>query len=216
MSKVYPVPPPFAAQANLTKPQYDEMYRRSIDDPDGFWSEQANKYLTWFKPWDKTLDWSFGQSDLHIQWFKGGKLNVSYNCLDRHVDPACRSGLNDAHPAVAAGVDVKRIGRLGEGEDRALWRNAGDLRDRDHRRYAKPLPGGRGREAVNIDQPDVHAQLRMWAKSSNGWEMLIARVWGRLRLYCRIEDPTHVVDVDEIGEEGAEIHEFRIMWVVEP
>jgi acetyl-CoA synthetase len=86
MSKVYPVPPPFAAQANLTKPQYDEMYRRSIDDPDGFWSEQANKYLTWFKPWDKTLDWSFGQSDLHIQWFKGGKLNVSYNCLDRHLD----------------------------------------------------------------------------------------------------------------------------------
>ncbi len=84
--KVYPVPADFAAQANITSEQYQEMYQRSIDNPEGFWADQANEYLTWFKPWDKVLDWSFAEKDLHIEWFKGGKLNVSYNCLDRHLD----------------------------------------------------------------------------------------------------------------------------------
>ncbi len=62
------------------------MYQQSIDDPEGFWGEQAENYVTWFKPWDKVLDWSFMEDDLHIEWFKGAKLNVSYNCLDRHLD----------------------------------------------------------------------------------------------------------------------------------
>ncbi len=84
--KVYPVPADFAAQANVTAEQYQEMYQRSVDDPEGFWGEQAEEYLTWFSKWDKTLDWSFGEDDLHIEWFKGGKLNVSYNCLDRHLE----------------------------------------------------------------------------------------------------------------------------------
>ncbi|WP_177419077.1 acetate--CoA ligase [endosymbiont of Lamellibrachia barhami] len=84
--KVYPVPADFAAQANVTAEQYQEMYKRSVDDPEGFWGEQAEEYLTWFSKWDKTLDWSFGEDDLHIEWFKGGKLNVSYNCLDRHLE----------------------------------------------------------------------------------------------------------------------------------
>jgi acetyl-CoA synthetase len=84
--KVYPVPADFAAQANVTDEQYQEMYQRSVDDPEGFWAEQAEEYLTWSKPWDKVADWSFMEDDLHIEWFKGGKLNVSYNCLDRHLD----------------------------------------------------------------------------------------------------------------------------------
>jgi acetyl-CoA synthetase len=84
--KTYPVPPEFAAQANITAGQYEEMYKRSVEDPAGFWGEQAENYLTWFKKWDTVLDWSFKQDDLHINWFKGGRLNVSYNCLDRHLD----------------------------------------------------------------------------------------------------------------------------------
>ena len=84
--KVYPVPADFAAQANINAAQYQEMYQRSVDDPEAFWAEQAEEYLTWFKPWDKVLDWSFMEDDLHIEWFKGGKLNVSYNCLDRHLE----------------------------------------------------------------------------------------------------------------------------------
>ncbi|MEB4592226.1 acetate--CoA ligase [Candidatus Thiothrix sp. Deng01] len=84
--KTYPVPAAFAAQANINAEQYTEMYKRSVDDPAGFWGEQAEKYLTWFKKWDTALDWSFGADDLHINWFKGGTLNVAYNCLDRHLE----------------------------------------------------------------------------------------------------------------------------------
>ena len=84
--KTYPVPADFAAQANVTADQYEEMYKRSVEDPAGFWGEQAEQYLTWFKKWDSVLDWSFEKEDLHINWFTGGKLNVSYNCLDRHLE----------------------------------------------------------------------------------------------------------------------------------
>ena len=83
---IHPVSAEFAAQANINAEQYKEMYQRSIDDPDGFWAEQANKYVSWFKPWDKVSDWSFDKEDLHIEWFKNAKLNVSYNCLDRHLE----------------------------------------------------------------------------------------------------------------------------------
>ena len=83
---IHPVSAEFAAQANINAEQYKEMYQRSIDDPDGFWAEQANKYVSWFKPWDTVSDWSFNKEDLHIEWFKNAKLNVSYNCLDRHLE----------------------------------------------------------------------------------------------------------------------------------
>ena len=82
--KLYPVPEEFAKQANIDAASYDEMYQRSIKDPEGFWGEQAEKFLDWFKPWDKVLDWSF-TGDVHIKWFEGGKLNVSHNCIDRHL-----------------------------------------------------------------------------------------------------------------------------------
>ncbi len=84
-SRVYPVPEAFAAQANITAEQYTEMYQRSIDDPEGFWAEQASTYLTWSKPWDKVLEWDF-EDDISIAWFIGGKLNVTLNCLDRHLE----------------------------------------------------------------------------------------------------------------------------------
>jgi acetyl-CoA synthetase len=63
--------------------EYEAMYRRSIEDPDGFWAEQARKYVYWDKPWDFVLRYDFEEAS--IQWFGGGKLNVSYNCLDRHL-----------------------------------------------------------------------------------------------------------------------------------
>ncbi|WP_028321206.1 acetate--CoA ligase [Desulfatiglans anilini] len=63
--------------------QYQELYRRSIEDPDGFWAEQAGRYLSWDKPWDFVLRYDFNQAD--IAWFGGGVLNASANCLDRHM-----------------------------------------------------------------------------------------------------------------------------------
>jgi len=82
--KVYPVPADVAANALINKEQYEAMYKRSIDDPEGFWAEQAEQFLHWFKPWDKVMDYDYHKA--HIRWFEGGKLNVSYNCLDRHLD----------------------------------------------------------------------------------------------------------------------------------
>jgi len=82
-AKVYPVPAAVAAHAWINDAKYQEMYQRSVDDPEGFWAEQANQFVTWFKPWNKVLDWDFTKG--YIRWFEGGQLNVSYNCLDRHL-----------------------------------------------------------------------------------------------------------------------------------
>jgi len=83
---IHPLSQKFAAQANINVEQYTAMYQQSIKDPEAFWAEQANKYVSWFKPWNKVTDWSFDQKDLHIKWFEGAKLNVSYNCLDKHLE----------------------------------------------------------------------------------------------------------------------------------
>ncbi|MDH3695435.1 MAG: acetyl-coenzyme A synthetase, partial [Gammaproteobacteria bacterium] len=76
-SHVFPVPSDLAERALVTKDQYQEMYKRSVDDPEGFWAEQAEKFVTWFKPWDKVMDVDFHKAN--IRWFDGAKLNVAYN-----------------------------------------------------------------------------------------------------------------------------------------
>ena len=82
--KVFEVPTEFRARAYIDSMQvYEEMYKRSLDDPDGFWAEIAER-ITWFKKWDRVQNHDFAQAK--IRWFEGGKLNVSYNCLDRHLD----------------------------------------------------------------------------------------------------------------------------------
>jgi len=85
-TKVYPVPAELAQSAYIDSAKYEAMYRRSIDDPEGFWAEQADQFVTWSKKWDKVADWSFDASNLYIKWFSGGKLNVAHNCLDRHLE----------------------------------------------------------------------------------------------------------------------------------
>jgi acetyl-CoA synthetase len=84
-AKVYPVPAEFAAKSYIDQARYEKMYQRSVEDPEGFWAEQAEQFVTWSKPWNKVLDWSYDRNDLYIKWFEGGKLNVSYNCIDRHL-----------------------------------------------------------------------------------------------------------------------------------
>jgi acetyl-CoA synthetase len=76
----------FVERARLkSREEYERMYKRSISDPDGFWGEMAETELDWFKTWDGPVeDYSF-KDDIFIRYFSGGKLNVSYNCLDRHL-----------------------------------------------------------------------------------------------------------------------------------
>ncbi|MGH9805541.1 MAG: acetyl-coenzyme A synthetase N-terminal domain-containing protein, partial [Candidatus Acidiferrales bacterium] len=75
--RLFPPPPAFRAQANCRDPKLRE---RAARNPEKFWAEWAAK-LEWFKPWKKVLEWKAP----HAKWFVGGKLNLSVNCLDRHV-----------------------------------------------------------------------------------------------------------------------------------
>jgi len=82
--KVYKVPDDVAENAYIDAEKYKEMYERSINDSDAFWGEQADAFLSWFSKWDKVQKWDYTNAE--INWFAGGKLNVSYNCLDRHLE----------------------------------------------------------------------------------------------------------------------------------
>ena len=62
--------------------QYKAAYKKSVDDPEGFWADIASNFY-WRKRWDKVLEWDF--NDFHAKWFQGGKLNITENCLDRHL-----------------------------------------------------------------------------------------------------------------------------------
>ena len=80
---VYPVPESFKSKAAINLARYKEMYDQSINSPDTFWAEQAKRFLTWQQPWTEVT-----RSDLRkgeVAWFVGGKLNVSVNCIDRHL-----------------------------------------------------------------------------------------------------------------------------------
>ena len=63
--------------------QYQQEYKSSVENPEAFWAEQAGQF-TWHKKWDKVLEWNFDEPS--IKWFSGGKLNITENCLDRHLD----------------------------------------------------------------------------------------------------------------------------------
>ncbi len=80
----YPVPPEWAARAHVNAEGYRELHARSLADPDAFWREQA-ACLDWMRPFTKVSDCSFNEADFGISWFSDGVLNVSANCLDRHL-----------------------------------------------------------------------------------------------------------------------------------
>ncbi len=69
--------------------EYEAMHKKAIENPEKFWGERAKQLLHWFKPWEKTLDYDF--SEPRVEWFTGGKLNASYNCLDRHISGVRRN-----------------------------------------------------------------------------------------------------------------------------
>jgi acetyl-CoA synthetase len=81
-TRVFPPSPDFAAKAHIPSlDEYEKIWNRAKDDPDGFWAEQAAA-LSWFKPWTKVLDWS----PPYARWFVDAQINASYNCIDRHCE----------------------------------------------------------------------------------------------------------------------------------
>jgi len=83
--QVFPVPEGLADKSWCDNETYLKMYQRSIEDPEGFWAEQAER-IDWMKPFTKVKDVSFANPDVHIKWFEDGTLNASVNCLDRHLE----------------------------------------------------------------------------------------------------------------------------------
>lgn len=82
--KTYPVPADFAARARVTAADYERRYQQSVTDPDAFWREEASN-VVWQKPFTQVKDVSYKLEDFRINWFADGALNVSANCLDRHL-----------------------------------------------------------------------------------------------------------------------------------
>ncbi len=80
----YPVPKDFEQKTLLTQSDYNNLYKQSIEDPDKFWGTQAEIFLDWQKKWDKVQNTNFSTAE--IKWFEGARLNVCYNCVDRHLE----------------------------------------------------------------------------------------------------------------------------------
>lgn len=89
LKEIYPIPEAAKKKAWVSgRAAYDAMWKRSVEEPEKFWAEIAEQQVTWFKKWDKVMDYNFDikKGDIFVKFFEGGKLNVSYNCLDRHLE----------------------------------------------------------------------------------------------------------------------------------
>ncbi len=84
MSQVIPVPQEWARRGHVDAAGYEEMYRRSVDDPEGFWAEHGRR-IDWIKPYSRVKNTSYDPHNVSIKWFEDGTLNVSANCIDRHL-----------------------------------------------------------------------------------------------------------------------------------
>ena len=82
--KVYNVPAEWASRALINNEKYLALYKRSVEDPGGFWGEMG-KRIDWIKPYSKVKNTSYAPENVSIKWYEDGTLNVSANCIDRHL-----------------------------------------------------------------------------------------------------------------------------------
>ena len=89
LKEIYPIPEAAKKKAWVSgRAAYDAMWKKSVEQPEAFWAEVAEQQVTWFKKWDKVMDYNFDikKGPIYVKFFEGGKLNISYNCLDRHLE----------------------------------------------------------------------------------------------------------------------------------
>jgi acetyl-CoA synthetase len=84
MKEIYPVPDKFKEMARISEADYFKRYQDSIEQPEVFWAQEA-KNIDWIKPFTQVKNTSFNADNFKIEWFADGELNVSANCLDRHL-----------------------------------------------------------------------------------------------------------------------------------
>jgi acetyl-CoA synthetase len=88
LKDIYPVPEKIKKMAYISgRKAYDELWKKSVEKPEEFWAEIAGQQVEWFKKWDKVMDYNFDikKGPIFVKFFEGGKLNVSYNCLDKNL-----------------------------------------------------------------------------------------------------------------------------------
>src|SRR5471032_2869124 len=105
-SNVYRVPEAFAARARVTRADYDRIYQESVRDPDKFWG-RIGRRIDWIREFTKVKDTNFDAKSFNVRWFQDGTLNVSANCLDRHLD-----GQGDKTAIIWEGDDPKASERI--------------------------------------------------------------------------------------------------------
>lgn len=110
--KTYAPSQEFSARANVKSlEQYRELYNRAQTDPEQFWGELGRQHLSWFKPFDKTLEGSVP----HVRWFEGGLLNAAYNCVDRHLETDRRTKpafIFEGEPGDSRVITYEELARL--------------------------------------------------------------------------------------------------------
>jgi len=79
---IYPIPENFSS-SHINEKQYNDLYKQSIDSPSSFWDRMAKEHVSWYSEWEQVFSGEFSNGNVH--WFSGAKLNVSYNCIDRHL-----------------------------------------------------------------------------------------------------------------------------------
>ena len=88
LKEIYPIPEEAKRKlGSVAEKPMTSMWKRSVEEPDKFWAEIAEQQVDWFKKWDKVMDYNFDikKGPISVKFFEGGKLNVSYNCLDKHL-----------------------------------------------------------------------------------------------------------------------------------
>mgnify|MGYP000222885374 CR=1 FL=1 len=105
---VYPVPPEVAAAAHCDNEKYLEMYKRSVEDPEGFWDAQGRR-IDWIKPYTQVKDVSFAPGNISINWYADGTLNVAANCIDRHLPDKAVDVIDEAGAAIRLSGAANRI-----------------------------------------------------------------------------------------------------------
>ena len=114
----FDAPSHIAAEANIKPNDYGRDYDNSIKNSEAFWAEIASKELEWFKTWDKVLEWDYPD----YKWFLGGKLNITHNCLDRHINSGKRNQIafvyineNNQEIKISYGELLDRVNRFSNG-----------------------------------------------------------------------------------------------------
>lgn len=118
VNKVYEAPEHIKNRAHISEAKFEELYQQSIKDPEGFWGELAEQELDWFQKWDQVREWNYP----YYKWFVNGKINITHNCLDRHVNNGRRNKLafvynneNDEEVKVTYGELHEQVCRFANG-----------------------------------------------------------------------------------------------------